>query len=128
MAGLVVVDTDLIIDFLRGRGDGAKLVRTLIIERRMRTTAVTAFELRVGADFLPRRDDIMRLLRTRTVPLDLAAALRAGEIAAALQRSGQVIGQADCLQAGICVRHDLPLATRNRKHFSRVADLRLVEL
>ncbi|HEY3630548.1 MAG TPA: type II toxin-antitoxin system VapC family toxin [Jatrophihabitantaceae bacterium] len=128
MAGLVVVDTDLIIDFLRGRGDGAKLVRTLIIERRMRTTAVTAFELRVGADFLPRRDDIVRLLRTRTVPLDLAAALRAGEIAAALQRSGQVIGQADCLQAGICVRHDLPLATRNRKHFSRVADLRLVEL
>jgi tRNA(fMet)-specific endonuclease VapC len=128
MAGLVVVDTDLIIDFLRGRGDGAKLVRTLIIERRLRTTAVTAFELRVGADFLPRRDDIVRLLRTRTVPLDLAAALRAGEIAAALQRSGQVIGQADCLQAGICLRHDLPLATRNRKHFSRVADLRLVEL
>ena len=128
MAGLVVVDTDLIIDFLRGRGDGVKLVRTLIIERRMRTTAVTAFELRVGADFLPRRDDLMRLLRTRTVPLDLAAALRAGEIAAALQRSGQVIGQADCLQAGICLRHDLPLATRNREHFSRVADLRLVEL
>ena len=128
MASLVVVDTDLIIDFLRGSGDGASLVRTLIIERRLRTTAVTAFELRVGADFLPRRDDIMRLLRTRTVPLDLAAALRAGEIAAALQRSGQVIGQSDCLQAGICLRHDLPLATRNRKHFSRVADLRLVEL
>jgi len=127
MAGLVVVDTDLIIDFLRGRGDGARLVRTLIIEGRLRTSAVTAFELRVGADFLARRDDIMRLLRTRTVPLDLAAALRAGEVAAALQSSGQTIGLADCLQAGICIRHDLPLATRNRKHFSRVVDLRLAD-
>lgn len=82
----------------------------------------------IGPDFLPRRNDIMRLLRTRTVPLDLAAAFRAGEIAAAPQRSGQVIGQADCLQAGICLRHDLPLAARHRKHFSRVADRRLVDL
>ncbi len=128
MAGLVVADTDLLIDFLRGRGAGAQLTRELIAERRLRLTAVTGFELRVGTDFLPRRDEILRLFRSRTVPLDLASALRAGAVAAVLQQRGTGIGLADCLQAGICLRHDLPLATRNRKHFERVDGLRLVDV
>lgn len=127
MAGLLVVDTDLVIDFLRGHGPGSSLVRRLIAERRFRITAITAFELRVGADFLTRRDDILRLGRSRTFPLDPAAALRAGEVAAALRTAGNDIGMADCLQAGICLKFDLPLATRNRKHFERVAGLRLFD-
>jgi predicted nucleic acid-binding protein len=32
---------------------------------------------------------------------------------------------ADCLQAGTCLRFDLPFATRNRKHFERIDGLRL---
>ena len=85
MAGLVVADTDIVIDFLRGRGAGARLLRRLIVDRLLRLTAVTGFELRVGTDFLARRDDILRLFRSRTVPLDLASALRAGAVASALQ-------------------------------------------
>ena len=127
MAGLVVVDTDLMIDFLRGAGPGAKLVRELIIGHRLRVTAITAFELRVGADFLARRDEILRLMRSRTFPLDSGSALRAGELAATLRGAGQDIGLADCLQAGICLNFDLPFATRNTKHFSRVAGLRLLD-
>jgi len=68
----------------------------------------------------------MRIFRSRTVPLDLPSALRAGEIAAALRSRSVDIGMADCLQAGICLRHDLPFATRNRRHFDRVTGLRLV--
>lgn len=127
MASLVVADTDLLIDFLRGRGPGARVTRELIAERRLRLTAVTGFELRLGADFLVRRDDILRLFRSRTVPLDLVSALRAGEVAAVLQQ-GTGIGLGDCLQAGICLRHNLPLATRNRKHFERVDGLHLVDV
>lgn len=67
-------------------------------------------------------------VRSRTVALDLKSALRASEIAAGLNESGSAIGFADCLQAGICLRHDLPLATRNRKHFDRVDGLRLVDV
>jgi len=126
VAGIVIVDTDLIIDFLRGRGDGTELVRKLIAEYRLRITSITAFELRVGADFHSRRDDILRLCRSRTVPLDMAAGLRGGEVAARLRKSGQDIGMADCMQAGICLRYDLPFATRNRRHFERIDELRLV--
>jgi tRNA(fMet)-specific endonuclease VapC len=128
MADLVVVDTDLLIDFLRGKGPGSPLVRELIVSHRLRVTAVTAFELRVGADFLARRDDILRLMHLRTFPLDAGSALRGGEVAATLRGNGQDIGLADCLQAGICVNFDLTLATRNRKHFDRVSGLRLLDI
>ena len=128
MAGLVVVDTDLLVDFLRGKGAGVGLVRTLLVEHRLRLTAVTGFELRVGTDFLARRDEILRLFRSRTLPLDLASALRGGEVAAALRALGQGIGFADSLQAGICLRHDLPLVTRNRRHFDRIPGLPLADI
>lgn len=104
------------------------MVRVLIAGHRLRVTAITAFELRVGADFVARRDDILRLVRSRTYPLDSRSALRAGEVAATLRRDGQDIGLADCLQAGICLNFDLPLATRNRKHFERVDGWRLHEV
>jgi tRNA(fMet)-specific endonuclease VapC len=128
VAELIVVDTDLLIDYLRGRSPGRELVRGLLLDGRLRVTAITAFELRVGGDFLPRRGEILRLVRRRTLPLDQTSALRAGEVAAGLRGQGRDIGLADCLQAGICLRHELQFATRNRRHFERVQGLRLVEL
>jgi tRNA(fMet)-specific endonuclease VapC len=128
VAGLVVVDTDLVIDFLRGKGPGAALVRELIIGHSLRVTAITAFELRVGVDFLERGEDILRLMRSRTFLLDPRSALRAGEVAATLKRAGKDIGLADCLQAGICLNFGLPFATRNRNHFNRVEGLRLFDV
>lgn len=128
MASGVVVDTDLVIDFLRGRGEGVNVVRALVQERRLRLSAVTGFELRVGTDFHDRRDEILHLFRSRALALDLRSALHAGEVASTLRARGTVIGFADCLQAGICLRHGLPLATRNRKHFNRIDGLELVDL
>ncbi len=127
MADLVIVDTDLVIDFLRGKR-GASVVRELIAGHRLRLTAITAFELRVGTDFLVRQDDILRLLHSRTFPLDPDGALRGGKAAAELRAAGQDIGLADCLQAGICLKFDLPFATRNRKHFARIDGLRLLDI
>lgn len=128
MADLVVVDTDLVIDFLRGKGDGVELVQHLIVDSRLRITAITAFELRVGANFQDQRGHILRLLRSRTLSFDLGCGLLAGEITAHLQAMGLGIGHADSMQAGTCLRYDLPFATRNRKHFERVEKLRLVDL
>jgi tRNA(fMet)-specific endonuclease VapC len=126
--GLVVVDTDVLIDFLRGRGGGAQLVAQLISERRLRTTAITAFELRLGTDFVKRRDDIVGLLRSRTLAFDTKAAMHAGAVHSVLKLSGASIGYRDTLIAGTCLRFGLPLATRNTAHFDRVDGLDLEPL
>ena len=125
MASPVVIDSDLLIDFLRGSGAGVGIVSALITERRLRLTVIT--ELRVGTDLLSRQADILPLLHRRTIPLDAAAALRAGEVSAQLRRQGRPLGFADCLQAGLCLRHKHPLATGNRHDFERVDGLEFFE-
>ena len=125
-AGLRVVDTDLVIDFLRDRGPGASVKEWL--ERDLaRFSAMAAFELRLGTDFTKRTEKIGRLLSARTLPLDHAAALIAGEVYVRLRGLGLDIGVKDSLLAGTCLRFDLPLATRNVRHFARVDGLRLID-
>jgi len=125
MIGPVIADTDLLIDFLRGKGAGVDAIRRRLKDGTLRFTAVTAFELRVGADFLRRERTIARLLAGRTLPLDVEAALHAGAIAADLGARGEPIGVADTLQAGIARRFGLPFATRNTRHFGRVPGLQV---
>ena len=125
MSGPVIADTDLLIDFLRGEGAGVDAIRCRLQDGTLRFTAVTAFELRVGADFLRRELTIARLLAGRTLPLDIEAALHAGAIAADLGARGEPIGVADTLQAGIARRFGLPFATRNTRLFARVPGLRV---
>jgi tRNA(fMet)-specific endonuclease VapC len=125
---LLIVDTDLVIDFLRGTGPGADFLEASLHEGNLRFTAITAFELRVGADFLRRRARIEALLARRTLPLDGPAAILAGDVHARLGREGHDIGVKDALIAGVCRRFDLPLATRNVRHFEKVRGLRLVPI
>lgn len=104
------------------------MVRDWISRGCLRLTAVTAFELRLGADFFDREHRIMALVRARTLPLDPLAALHAGDIFSRLRASGLEIGLKDSLQAGVCRRFDIPLCTRNLRHFERVAGLQLVPI
>ena len=70
----------------------------------------------------------MALLRAKTLPLDLLAAMHAGDIYSRLRASGLEIGVNDSLQAGVCRRFDIPLCTGNVRHFERVAGLQLVPI
>ena len=88
--------------------------------------AMTAFELRLGTDFIQRSGRIGQLLSARTLPLDHAAALIAGEVYVRLRALGLEIGVKDTLVAGVCLRFDLPLATRNVRHFGSIEGLQLV--
>lgn len=128
MSSLLVADTDLVIDFLRGRGAGARLLPGWLRGRRLRLTAVTLFELRSGRDWARRGIEIEALFLVAPLPFDREAALRAGAIEAMLRGAGTPIGVADIQQAGICRALGLPLATRNVEHFKRVAELELVDL
>jgi tRNA(fMet)-specific endonuclease VapC len=125
-AGGIVADSDLLIDFLRGRDPVATRVAGWLEAGRLRLTAITAFELRLGADFLRRRDAIRDLIAPRTIPLDATGALIAGELFAQARAEGRGIEIRDALIAGVCRRFDLPLATRNVRHFERVPGLRVL--
>ncbi|MFZ3193485.1 MAG: PIN domain-containing protein, partial [Moraxellaceae bacterium] len=61
----------------------------------------------------------------RVVDFDAEAALRYGEIRAALKRAGQLIGDNDLLIAAHALALDAILVTNNTREFERVGGLKL---
>ena len=123
---MIVADTDVLIDALRGRG-AVDRVRLELSTGRLATTAITVFELLGGARTDGERERVETLLGALVyLPLDAHAAREAATIRREL--ASAPIGTADTLIAGICRSRRAMLMTRNRSHFSRVPNLPLATL
>lgn len=121
-----VADTDVLIDFLRGRGDEARRIEFELKTGRLCTTSVSAFELWVGAKSPQETLAVTTLLGALSIiPLDADGAKEGGEVFRTLETKGNTIGMADSLIAGICLSRKAMLITRNKKHFSRVPNLKI---
>ncbi len=109
----LLVDTDVLIDHLRRqrrlRADG----------RRLGISVVSRCELFAGGDE-PER--LRRLLSPMIeLPIDTTIAELAGTT-----RRDTGIAIPDALIAATALTHRIPVMTRNRRHFDRVAKLRVV--
>jgi tRNA(fMet)-specific endonuclease VapC len=123
-----MLDTDSVSFALRGEGDvGARLLT--VRPSAVCLSSITVAELRYGAD-KRRSRKLHRLIDAFVAPLtisvfDVAAAVRYGAVASALERRGTPIGGFDALIAAHALSLGLTLVTRNTKHFGRVEGLTL---
>ena len=120
-----VLDSDILIDYLRGAGPGRDLVRALVQGVGYRVTAVTAFELALGRSYRENPRPVHALLAAPLLTLTRKAGLRGGALLGELRRSGEAIDVRDAMQAGICLETSATLVTRNVSHFERVPGLSL---
>jgi predicted nucleic acid-binding protein len=122
---MIIADTDVLIDFLRGRGVAARIAVELET-RSFGTTAITAFEIRSGARTARQRSAVDALLEAMTIlPFGPEEAQLAAEVRQQVESQGLSIGMADYMIAAICISNDGVLLTRNLMHFERVKGLRL---
>lgn len=122
---MTVADTDVLIDYLAGKGE-ADAVERLLHRGALRTTVISRFELLSGAKNPKQLARLVQLLAAvPSLGLDDAAADAASEIRRSLERSGNPIRMADSLIAGIVISNTGTLLTRNRRHFERVPGMRL---
>jgi len=126
LASRPVLDSDVLIDYLRGAGPGCNLVRSLVGAGGYRVTAVTAFELALGRSYEENPRPVHALLGAPVLTLTRKAGLRGGSLLGELRRSGKAIDIRDAMQAGICLEAGATLVTRNVSHFERIPGLRLV--
>jgi len=125
---LIVADTDVLIDALRGRGAADRIERELRTGQ-LATTVISVFELLSGARTTAERGRVEKLLGALTqLALDVAAGREAAAIQLELGKAGAAMGTADTLIAGICRSRGAILMTRNRAQFERVANLSLATL
>ncbi len=123
---MILVDTDLWIDFFSGIDPGAAAVERLLRERRAVLSVVSAFELLCGAG-KERQQQLENLFRV-VPPVDLTrdAARHAAADYRRLRAAGSLIGNQDLLLAGTALEYQLPILSRNRKHFERLPKLTVV--
>ncbi len=125
MVGRPVLDSDVLIDYLRGEGPGRDLVRALIKGAGYRVTAITAFELALGRSYRQNQRPVHALLAAPLLTLTRKAGLRGGALLGELRQSGEAIDVRDAMQAGICLETGATLVTRNVSHFERIPGLQL---
>src|ERR1700752_3342056 len=104
MADRPVLDTDVLIDYLRGAGPGAALVRSLAPSLGYRVPVIAAFELALGRSYAANPIPGNARLAVECLKLDRGAALRAGSLLRELRESGRPLEIRDALQAGICLQ------------------------
>lgn len=126
---MIVADSDVLIDALRGRADARGRIQTELETGRLATTVISVFELLSGTRSERQRRKVETLLAAlRILPLDEAAARVSGELRQTLESRGEGLATADSLIAGICLVQSAILLTRNTRHFARVPGLVLGRL
>jgi len=127
----VVLDADVLIDYLRGLKGAVAFVEKLGREGvALATTAVNLFELAWGAYKLGggRLRDVQKLAGALTVlSLSEREALRAGEEMGYLESLGAPVDLRGVLIGVIARENGASVATGNARHFRRIGGLTVIE-
>ena len=121
----ILVDTDVIIDFLRGFEEHAKSIITAIQRKRVKgwISLVSITELYAGNDTVDdrKRESLEQLLPLFSIaPPDLSIAKHAG-----ILKRQYSLALADAYIAATCIEENFSLATFNTKHFRNIRHLKL---
>jgi predicted nucleic acid-binding protein len=124
-ADLVVVDTDVASDLFERKTTDDEVLATTAL------TFVTVGELHRGAEHARwgsrRRGELDAwIAQCAFIPADESVAYRWGQMTGSLLGAGRPLPTNDSWIAACCLRHDLPLATYNRRDFELIDGLRLI--
>ena len=123
---MVLLDTDILIQFLRNDEDAKeKISRLLESYQLLSTSSINVAELYFGAYLSENKEvniNAVNQLLSKLVkyPFDIIDGKIYGEIRASLKRKGELINELDIFIASIAIEKDITLITRNIKHYEKV--------
>jgi tRNA(fMet)-specific endonuclease VapC len=129
---MVVLDTDFVIDLMRGHpGAVAHLENLLERPDPAGISAITVMQLYHGVARVDleeeERDRVEAALKGMTVyDMTRPIAVRAGLVDGELMRRGEPIDPADVIVGATALHRGEPVVTRNKKHFGRMKGLKVI--
>ncbi len=128
----VIIDTDVLIDLLRGSEKVVSFIKELENRRvKLSTTVVNAFELYYGA--YKSKKQLLNITATRkllenlvVLSMNLRSAEKATQIQAEMEEEGQPIGIRDTIISAIALTKGYSLVTRNTAHMQKIKDIHLI--
>ena len=123
------LDTDTVIEILRGNETAVNKMETLPQETLINITGLTVYELYKGVLCLGSKkleEELEKFIQSvEVLQLDSYIERKAGEIYAYLKKKGEIISDADILIAATVLENDSVLVTNNEEHFKRIKDLKI---
>jgi len=129
----ICVDTDVIVDYLRGRDPGKSTFATWRKKTEVLITSVTAFELLLGANLSTKREqriiEVESLINQHKIlAFTHESAKEAAEKGAKLKLEGIPVELRDLFNASICLSRKIPILTMNKAHYERIKELMVLTL
>lgn len=122
----MVADTGIFIEHLRAKDKLTTSLYKISENTVIYISAVTVYELYMGATTKGKEADVRTITDDFTVlPFTDTVAQKAAEIYHKLRLNNQMIEFRDIFIAATCMVNELPLLTLNKKHFKRVAGLKI---
>lgn len=122
----MVIDTDIFIGHLRAKDKTATTLFELANQPELFISAVSLYELYMGATSKEKIQDVKNLTGNLTVlPFTDEVAIKAGQIYHQLRTSNKLIEFRDIFIAATCITFNLPVATLNKKHFECIEGLKI---
>jgi len=128
----VCLDTDVLIDYLRMPSGEMERIMECVFDKTLsaRITSVNSFELWHGT-FLSTKKTLPSctedfISRFEVVGFDYDSSVEAGRVSADLKKRGEPIEIRDLFVACICKSKNMPLITRNVKHYRRIRGLKVL--
>lgn len=122
----LVIDTGIFIEYLRKPEKSKTILASLPNDSSLFVSAVTVYELMMGATTDQKKKDVEILLEGISIlPFDEEVSLKAAEIYHNLRRRNLIIEFRDIFIAATAIIFQLPIKTLNKDHFQRVEALEL---
>ena len=121
---MILVDSDVIIDFFAGAQPSANLLARLLVKHEALISSVSVFEILAGVTGKKRLRQIEELLSiVPVIDFDQLAAEKAAEIYTRLKKKGTLVGNQDIFLAAAASYAGVPVLTRNVEHFKRIPEV-----
>lgn len=124
-----LLDTSVIVDHLRGKRE----IQVSFIKKGSAVSVITQAELYYGAYKSKKPQHNLREIKQmlgdlgiNIIPLDEGVLLIYGQTKTKLETKGSRLDEFDLLIASTALSLDLTLVTKNRKHFQRIPQLKLM--
>jgi tRNA(fMet)-specific endonuclease VapC len=123
----MVIDTGIFIEYLRKQDKSRTILASLPNDASLFVSAVTVYELMMGATDIQKKRDVEILLEGIPVlPFSEEVSIKAAEIYHNLRRRNLLIEFRDIFIGATAITFQLPIKTLNLAHFQRIESLELV--
>ncbi|MEK6859560.1 MAG: type II toxin-antitoxin system VapC family toxin [Nanoarchaeota archaeon] len=132
MENTILIDSNIIIDFFRKNQDTIKWFNENKNKIIFATTIINVFELYTGSykafDSEEKIYELENFLNTiKIFGFTQDSAKEAGKLRVDLEKQGQMIDMRDLFIGAIALAENISIKTNNKKHFSRIDGLKIVD-